>query len=85
MLEGMYLCFIYVSESVYLWPLLALYAGDSGVSPTGDKGQRYSWIWSMLIAQFRIASLWWWMVEGLQKQYIKEVKKNISLGIPSRK
>lgn len=23
---------------------LALYAGESGVSPTGDKGQRYSWI-----------------------------------------
>lgn len=49
--------------------LLALYAGDNGVSPTGDKGQRYSWIWSMLIAQFRIASLWWWIVDGLQTQH----------------
>lgn len=54
---------------VRLWHLLALYAGESGVSPTGDKGQRYSWIWSMLIAQFRIASLWWWIVDGLQTQH----------------
>lgn len=23
----------------------------------------------MLIAQFRIASLWWWIVDGLQTQY----------------
>ncbi len=67
-----FLLFIYVSESV--WYLLALYAGDSGVSPTGDKGQRYSWIWSMLIAQFRIASLWWWIVDGLQTQHFSDVK-----------
>lgn len=51
--------------------LLALYAGESGVSPTGDKGRRYSWIWSMLMAQFRIASLWWWMVDGLPRKKVE--------------
>ena len=62
------------SRIFYYCVLLALYAGESGVSPTGDKGQRYSWIWSMLIAQFRIASLWWWIVEGLQRQHFWDVK-----------
>lgn len=66
--------FIFVSELVCLWHLLALYAGDSGISPTGDKGHRYSWIWSMLMAQFRIASLWWWIVDGLQTQHFHGVK-----------
>lgn len=53
---------------------LALYAGERGVSPTGDRGQRYSWIWSMLTAQFRMASLWWWMVDGLQAETCEGVK-----------
>lgn len=37
----------------------------------------------MLMAQFRIASLWWWMVDGLQTKRLEGVKNGTFTETPA--